>query len=98
MNKKKLIFSYVVQILAIAILFIMVMPIVKVGNSVSITVMELAFNMNEWVDMQEYLFGIAGIITLAVCPLLIITTELCKLSAVGVIKCKALDIVCWCDC
>ena len=92
MNKKKLIFSYALQILSIATLFIMFMPIIKVGG-VSMTVFEIALDVGDWIDMEEYLFGIAGIISLVCLPLLIISTEVCKLSATGTIKCKKLDMI-----
>jgi len=42
--------------------------------------------------MEEYLFGIAGLITLICSLLLLVSTELCKLSACGVIKSKKFDI------
>jgi len=92
MNKKKLILSYILQILAVATLFITFMPIIKVGN-VSMTVFEIVLRIDVWIDMEEYLFGIAGLITLICSPLLLISAELCKLSATGVIKNRVLDIV-----
>ncbi len=91
MNKKKLIFSYILQILAVATLFIMIMPIIKVPG-VSMTVMEIVLDAGNWVGMEEYLFGIAGIITFVCAPLLLIGAELCKLSACGVIKNKKFDL------
>jgi len=92
MNKKKLIFSYVLQILAVATLFIMIMPIIKVPGG-SMTVMEIVLKTGYWVDMEEYLFGIAGLISIICCPLLIISTELSKLSACGIIKSKKFDLI-----
>lgn len=91
MNKKKLIFSYVMQILAIATLFITFMPIIKVPGA-SMTVFEIVLDAGDWIDMEEYLFGIAGLISIICLPLLIISLELCKLSAVGVIKNKKFDL------
>lgn len=91
MNKKKLIFTYVLQILAIATLFIMIMPIIKVPGA-SMTVFEIVLDIGEWIDMEEYLFGIAGLISLISLPLLVISLELTKLSACGVIKSKKLDL------
>ena len=90
MNKKKLIFSYVLQILAFATLLILFMPIIKVPG-VSMTVMELVLDAGDWTYMEEYLFGIAGLISLICLPLIIVVAELNKLSACGVIKCKKLD-------
>lgn len=92
MNKKKLIFSYIVQILAIATLFITIIPIIKVPGA-SMTVFELVLDTGNWVNMEEYLFGIAGLITLICSPLLIISLELTKLSACGVIKNKKFDLI-----
>jgi len=91
MNKKKLIFSYALQILAVLTIGIMFMPIIEVGN-VSMTVFEIVLKTGEWIDMEEYLFGIAGLITLICSLLLLVSTELCKLSACGVIKSKKFDI------
>ncbi len=92
MNKKKLIFSYILQVLAIITIFITFMPIIKVGN-VSMTVFEIVLDVGEWVDMEEYLFGIAGLISIICLPLLLISAELCKLSACGVIKSKKFDLI-----
>ena len=91
MDKKKLIFSYVLQVLAVATLFITIMPIIKVPGA-SMTVFEIVLDTGNWIDMEQYLFGIAGLITIISAPLLIITAELSKLSACGVIKCKKLDL------
>lgn len=91
MNKKKLIFSYILQILAIATLFIMFVPILKAGDVLMVP-FELVLNVGNWVYMEEYLFGIAGLISVICLPLLIISLELCKLSACGVIKSKKLDL------
>ena len=91
MNKKKLILSYVLQILAVATLFIIFMPIIKVPGQ-TLSVMEIVMDTGNWVDMEEYLFGIAGLISMICLPLVIISTELCKLSACGVIKNKKLDL------
>lgn len=91
MNTKKLIFSYVVQMLAVATLFIIFMPIIKVPGA-SMNVFEIVLDTGNWVDMEEYLFGIAGLISIIVLPLLIISAEICKLSACGVIKNKKLDL------
>ena len=90
MNKKKLIFCYAMQILAVIVLGIMLMPIIKTKYA-SVTSMELALQVEEWFYMEEYLFGIAGLITLITAPLLIVSLELCKLSECGVIKCKLMD-------
>lgn len=92
MKTKKLILSYVLQILAIATIFITFMPIIKVGN-ISMTVFEIVLDVGDWVDMEEYLFGIAGLITIICMPLLLISAELCKLSACGVIKSKKFDLI-----
>lgn len=92
MNKKKLIFCYVMQVLSIATLFIMLMPIVKASGA-SMIVFETVLNVDNWYYMEEYLFGIAGLITVICLPLLIISLELCKLSACGVIKSKKLDLI-----
>ncbi len=92
MDKKKLIFTYVLQILSVATLFIMVMPIIAVPGE-SITVFEIVLNVGAWIDMEEYLFGIAGLITLISLLLLIISLELTKLIACGVIKNKKFDLV-----
>ncbi len=91
MNKKKLIFSYVIQLLALGTLLLMFMPIIQAPGE-SLTVLELVLNSGKWVYMEEYLFGIAGLVTIISAPLLLITTELCKLSACGVIKCKKFDL------
>ena len=91
MNKKKLIFCYVMQILAVATLFITFMPIIKVPGA-SMTVFETVLEAGNWVNMEEYLFGIAGLISVISLPLLIISLELCKLSTVGVIKNKKFDL------
>jgi len=91
MDKKKLIFSYVLQILAVTTLFITIMPIIKVPGA-SMTVFEIVLDTGNWVDMEEYLFGIAGLISLISLPLLIISLELTKLSACGVIKSKKFDL------
>jgi len=90
MDKKKLIFSYVVQILAFASIAILFVPILKAKDH-SMSILELIINTGKWVYMEEYLFGIAGLIIIICSPMLLITTELCKLSACGVIKCKKLD-------
>ena len=92
MNKKKLILSYVLQVLAIAIFFIMLLPIIK-GPGFSMTVFEIVLDAGEWIDMEEYLFGIAGLISTICLPILIVSLELCKLSACGVIKSKKFDLV-----
>ncbi len=92
MDKKKLILSYAFQILAIATLFIMIMPIIVVPGK-SMTVMEIVFDAGKWVDLEEYLFGIAGLISIICLPLLIVSAELCKLSACGVIKNKKFDFI-----
>jgi len=91
MDKKKLIFSYVLQILAVATFFITIMPILKNKGS-SMTVFELVLNTGGWVFMEEYLFGIAGLISVICLPLLIISLELYKLCACGVIKSKKLEL------
>ena len=44
MNKKKLIFSYILQILAIATLFIMFVPILKAGDVLMVP-FELVLNV-----------------------------------------------------
>lgn len=92
MDKKKLIFTYVLQALAVATLFIMIMPIIVVPGA-SMTVFEIVLDIGEWVDMEEYLFGIAGLIALISLLLLIISLELTKLVACGVIKNKKFDLV-----
>jgi len=92
MDKKKLIFTYVLQILSVATLFIMVMPIIVVPGA-SMTVFEIVLDTGAWIDMEEYLFGIAGLITLISLLLLIISLELTKLIACGVIKNKKFDLV-----
>ena len=91
MNKKKLIFSYILQILAVATLAITVMPIIKVPGA-SMTVFEIVLDVGEWIDMEEYLFGIAGLISLISLPLLIISLEITKLTACGVINNKKIDL------
>ena len=90
MDKKKLIFCYVIQILSIVVLGIMLMPIIKVSSH-TLTPMELVLKVNDWYYMEEYLFGIAALITLITAPLLVISLELCKLSACGVINSKLMD-------
>ena len=92
MNKKKLIYTYVLQVLAVATLFIMVMPIIKASGS-SMAVFETVLNVGDWVFMEEYLFGIAGLISVICLPLLVISLELNKLCASGVIKNKKLELV-----
>ena len=92
MNKKKLILCYVLQILAVATMCITILPIIDTNGNGSMTVFELVLNAGEWVYMEEYLFGIAGLIIIISLPLLIISLELCKLSATGVIKNKKLDL------
>ena len=67
------------------------MPIIVVPGA-SMTVFEIVLDTGDWVDMEEYLFGIAGLISIICLPLLIISLELCKLSAVGVIKNKKFDL------
>lgn len=91
MNKKKLIINYILQVLAVVTILIMFSPIIKVGN-LSMTTMDIVRKAGNWVDMEEYLFGIAGIIGIISLALLLITTELGKLSALGVIKNKKLDL------
>ena len=92
MNKKKLIFSYILQILAFATIVITFMPIIEVPGA-SMTVFEIVLDVGDWIDMEEYLFGIAGLISLICLPLLIVSLELTKLSACGVIKNKKFDLV-----
>ena len=92
MNKKKLIFSYVLQLLSVATLAITFMPIIKVPGQ-SLSVMEIVLDTGNWVDMEEYLFGIAGLISIICCPLLLVGAELTKLSACGVINNKKFDLV-----
>lgn len=92
MNKKKLIFTYILQVLALVTMGIILMPIIEVPGA-SMSVIEILIRVDVWVDMEEYLFGIAGFITIACLVLLLISTELCKLSASGVIKSKKLDLV-----
>ena len=92
MNKKKLIFCYAMQLLALATLVITIIPIVKVPGGGSMTVFELVLHAGDWVYMEEYLFGIAGLISVISLPLLIIGLELTKLSACGVINNKKLDL------
>ena len=91
MDKKKLIFSYVLQILALATLVITIFPIIKVPGA-SMTVFEIVLDVGEWIDMEEYLFGIAGLISIITLPLLLISLELTKLVACGVIKNKKFDL------
>jgi len=91
MNKKKLIFCYVMQLLALATLIITIIPIVKASGE-SMTVFELVLHAGDWVFMEEYLFGIAGLISVISLPLLIIGLELTKLSACGVINNKKFDL------
>ena len=91
MDKKKLILTYVLQVLAIATLFIMVMPIIKIPGA-SVSVFEIVLDIEIWIDMEQYLFGIAGLITIISLPLLIISLEICKLCACGVIKNKKLEL------
>lgn len=91
MDKKKLILTYVLQILAVATLFIMFTPIVKVPGE-SMTVFEIVLQVEIWIDMEQYLFGIAGLITIITLPLLIISLEIYKLCACGVIKSKKLEL------
>ena len=91
MDKKKLIFSYVLQILALATLVITIIPIIKVPGA-SMTVFEIVLDVGEWIDMEEYLFGIAGLISLISLPLLLISLELTKLVGCGVIRNKKFDL------
>ena len=91
MNKKKLIFNYVLQILAFATIMIMLMPIIQIPGE-SLSVMELVLETGNWVNLEEYLFGIAGLISIICCPLLVISAEIGKLCACGVIKSKKLDL------
>lgn len=93
MNLKKLIFCYVLQVLAVATLGILLMPVMKVEGIASAGVMDSVILVGDWVYMEDYLFGIAGLITLITCPLLIIVTELYKLSACGIIKNRVYDMV-----
>ena len=92
MDKKKLIFSYALQLLALATLFIMLMPIIKIYGT-SMTVMEIVLDVGNRVNMEEYLFGIAGLISVICLPLLMIGAELNKLCACGVIKNKTFDLI-----
>ena len=92
MDKKKLIFCYVVQVLSVVTLFIMAMPIIKVSGA-SMSVMDAVIEVGDWVFMEEYLFGIAGLITIISLPILIISVEFCKLSACGVIKNRVVDLI-----
>lgn len=88
MNKKKLIFNSVLCGLSVVTLFIMFMPIL---TTVDITVFDLVKYAGEWVFMEEYLWGIAGLISTICLPLLVVSSVLGILSACGVIKCKKLD-------
>lgn len=90
MNKKKLILSSVLGALAVATLLIMLMPIL---TEVSTTPFDLVGKVSEWYYLEEYLWGIAGLIATICLPLLIITTDLCILSACGVIKSKKFDLI-----
>ena len=91
MDKKKLIFTYILQVLAVATMAITIMPIIEVPGE-SMTVFEIILDTGDWIDMEEYLFGIAGLISIISLPLLIISLELTKLVACGVIKNKKLDL------
>ena len=94
MDKRKLLISYGLQALAIVTLFIMFMPIVKSGSA-TMVVFEQVIKAGQWVYMEEYLFGIAGLITTICLPILIVSLEVCKLSAVGIIKSKTVDLICY---
>ena len=91
MNKKKIIFSSILRTLSIGLIFVLIlMPIVAEGSN-AIGTVELITNVGKWVYMEEYLFGIAGLIAIICLPLLAVSAELCVLSDTGVIKCKKLD-------
>ncbi len=89
MNKKKLIFCYVLQILALATMVLLMMPLVK-NSGLNGAVMGLLIS-SEWIMIEDYLFAIAGIITVVTMLLLLISLELYKLCACGVIKNKIFD-------
>ena len=89
MNKKKLIFSSALCGLAIATLLIMLMPILTEADT---TAFDLVGKVGEWYYIEEYLWGIAGLISTICLPLLIVSSALSILSACGVIKCRKLDI------
>ncbi len=90
MNKKKLIYSSVLCALAIITLFIMFMPIIEMAGA-GVDVFTLVGNPGRWTYIQEYLFGIAGLVATICLPLLIVSSVVCILSACGVIKNKKLD-------
>lgn len=90
MNTKKLVYSSMLCGLSITTLFIMFMPIVE-SITGGMSVFNLVGNIDSWMRIQEYLFGIAGLIATIILPILILSSVVCILSALGIIKSKKLD-------
>ena len=90
MKKKNLIVSVLISCFSIVTLFIMFMPILDLPL-VDTNVFDLVGAIDKWYLIEEYLWGIAGLISTICLPILFVSSVLCILSACGVIKNKKLD-------
>lgn len=91
MNKKRLILSSIICALSIATLFIMFMPIVVSPLGEGVSLFTYLSSIDLWYRIEDYLWGIAALISTICLPVIIISSALGILSACGVIKCKKLD-------
>ena len=90
MKTKNLIYSSVLCALSIATCCIMFMPILTASEITPFNLIEL---FDYWTYVEEYVWGIAAIITTVCAPLLFISSILCILSSCGVIKSKKMDLI-----
>jgi len=90
MNKKKIILSSILLVLSVVTLAIMAMPVIQETTWGAI---DLAGKASSWYYMEEYLIGIAGLVSIICLPLLILSSFLSLISACCEIKNKAFNIV-----
>ena len=90
MKTKNLIYSAVLCALSVATFCIMFMPILNASEITPFNLIEL---FDYWTYVEEYVWGIAAIITTVCAPLLFISSILCILSSCGVIKNEKMDLI-----
>lgn len=89
MKVKNLVYSSILCALSIAVFCITFMSILE---GVDYSAFEAAKTVGDWYYIEQYLWGIAGLITVICSPLLFISSVLCILSSIGLIKSKKLDL------
>lgn len=91
MNKKKLILSSALCLLSVATLFIMFIPIVS-NQGVGMDLFPFLTRIELWYSMEEYLWGIATLISIICLPLLFFGSILSILCACGQINNRKIEL------